>query len=138
MAIAALVTWVVTAVLGFSMLYLWISKGGVEAARGGTERTSRFPPGLIFGHFALAATGLILWIVYAITDTEALTWVAFVFLIAIAVLGDLLFLRWRRGLGSGAVESGRPKPVVYSHGLFAATTIVLVLLTALGVGAGES
>jgi len=134
MAIAALVTWVVTAVLGFSMLYLWISKGGVEAARGGTERTSRFPPGLIFGHFALAATGLILWIIYTITDTEALTWGAFVFLIAIAILGDLLFLRWRRGPTSNTVESNLRKPVVYTHGLFAATTIVLVLLTALGIG----
>src|SRR3954451_19358221 len=123
MAIAALVTWVVTAVLGFSMLYLWISKGGVEAARGGTERTSRFPPGVIFGHFGLAATGLILWIIYAITDTEALTWVAFVFLIAIAVLGDLLFLRWRREQGSSTAESSLPKPVVYTHGLFAVTTI---------------
>ncbi len=118
MAIAALVTWVVTAGLGFSMLYLWISKGGVQAARGGTERSSRFAPGLVFGHFGLAATGLVLWIIYAITDTEALTWVAFVFLIAIAV----------------PVESGLPKPVVYTHGLFAVTTIVLVLLTALGVG----
>ncbi|WP_329477810.1 hypothetical protein OG555_37125 [Kribbella sp. NBC_01484] len=134
MAIAALVTWLVTAGIGFSMLYRWISKGGVQAARGGTERTSRFPPGLIFGHFALAATGLILWIIYTITDTEALTWVAFVFLIAIAVLGDLLFLRWRRGPTSGTVESSLPKPVVYTHGVFAATTIVLVLLTALGVG----
>ena len=134
MAVAALVTWVVTAVLGFSMLYLWISKGGVQAARGGTERSSRFAPGLVFGHFALAATGLILWIVYVIADTEALTWVAFVFLIAIAVLGDLLFLRWRGGQSSSTVESSLPKPVVYTHGLFAVATIVLVLLTALGLG----
>jgi hypothetical protein len=134
MTIAALVTWVVTAALGLTMLYLWISKGGVQAARGGTERSSRFSPGVVFGHFGLAATGLILWIIYAITDTEALPWVAFVFLIAIAVLGDLLFLRWRRGRASSTAESSLPKPVVYTHGLFAVTTIVLVLLTALGVG----
>ena len=134
MAIAALVTWVVTAGLGFSMLYLWISKGGVQAARGGTDRSTRFAPGLIFGHFALAATGLILWIIYAVADVEALTWVAFVFLIAIAVLGDLLFLRWRRAQPSTTIESDLPKPLVYTHGLFALTTIVLVLLTALGVG----
>jgi hypothetical protein len=134
MAIAALVTWLVTALLGSTMLYLWASKGGLQAARGGTAQSSRFAPGLVFGHFLLAAAGLILWIVYTVTDTEAFTWVAFVFLIAIAVLGDLLFLRWRRGLGSSAVESGLPKPVVYTHGLFAVTTIVLVLLTALGVG----
>jgi hypothetical protein len=138
MVIASLLSWLVTAILGSTMLYLWISKGGLQAARGGTAQSSRFAPGLVFGHFLLAAAGLILWIVYAITDTEALTWVAFVFLIAIAVLGELLFLRWRRGLGSGAVESGLPEPVVFVHGLFAATTIVLVLLTALGVGVGPS
>ncbi|MEV4262432.1 hypothetical protein [Kribbella sp. NPDC049584] len=134
MAIAALVTWVVTAGFGLTMLYLWISKGGVQAARDGGEPSIRFPPGLIFGHFALAAIGLILWIVYVVTDTEALTWVAFVVLIAIAVLGDLLFLRWRRGPKSGTAESGLPRPIVYTHGLFAVATIVLVLLTALGVG----
>lgn len=134
MAIAALVTWVVTAGLGFSMLYLWLSKGGVQAARGGTENSTRFAPGLIFGHFALAATGLILWIIYLAADVEALTWVAFVFLIAIAVLGDVLFLRWRRGRTSSTIESNLPRPIIYIHGLFAFTTIVLVLLTALGVG----
>jgi hypothetical protein len=134
MAIVALVTWLVTAILGFTMLYLWISKGGLQAARGGTEQSSRFAPGLVFGHFLLAAAGLILWIAYVVTDTEALTWVAFVFLIAIAVLGDLLFLRWRRGLAASMVESTLPKPVVYAHGVFAVTTIALVLLTALGVG----
>ncbi|MGW7681768.1 hypothetical protein ACWGID_13570 [Kribbella sp. NPDC054772] len=134
MAIAALVTWVVTAGLGFSMLYRWISKGGVQAARSGAVRSGGFAPGLIFGHFALAAAGLVLWIVYTVADVEALTWVAFVFLIAIAVLGDLMFLRWRKGPASGTAESSLPRPVVYIHGLFAVTTIVLVLLTALGVG----
>jgi hypothetical protein len=134
MAIVALVTWLITAVLGSTMLYLWISKGGLQAARGGTEQSSRFAPGLVFGHFLLAAGGLIVWIVYVVADTEALTWIAFVLLVAVAVLGDLLFLRWWRGRGSGAVESGLPKPVVYTHGVFAVTTIVLVLLTALGVG----
>jgi hypothetical protein len=134
MAVVALLTWLVTATLGFTMLYLWISKGGLKAAQGGTEGSSRFAPGLVFGHFLLAAAGLIVWIVYVVADTEALTWIAFVVLIAVAVLGDLLFLRWWRGRGSSAVESALPKPIVYTHGLFAVTTIVLVLLTALGVG----
>jgi hypothetical protein len=134
MPVVALVTWLVTAVLGFTMLYLWISKGGLQAARGGTDRSSRFAPELVFGHFLLAAAGLIVWIVYVAADTEALTWIAFVLLIAVAVLGDLLFLRWWRGRGSDAVESALPKPIVYTHGVFAVTTIVLVLLTALGVG----
>jgi hypothetical protein len=134
MGIAALVTWVVTAILGITMVSLWATKGGLQAARGGTEQTSQFPPGLVFGHFLLAVAGLILWIVYLVVDAEALPWVAFVALIVIAVLGGMLFLRWRRGLGSPAVESGLPKPVVYIHGLFAVATVLLVLLAALGVG----
>jgi hypothetical protein len=134
MGIAALVTWVITAVLGITMLTLWASKGGIQAARDGSEQTSRFPPALVFGHFLLAAAGLILWIVYVAADVDALTWVAFVVLIVVAILGELLFLRWRRGLRSATVESGLPKPVVYTHGVFAAATVVLVLLAALGVG----
>ncbi len=44
MGIAALVTWLLTAVGGFVMLGIWIARG--------SRRTSRFSPGLIFGHFA--------------------------------------------------------------------------------------
>ncbi|GIH63097.1 hypothetical protein [Microbispora siamensis] len=49
MGIAALVAWLLTAVGGFVMLGVWITRGG--------RHTSRFSPGLIFGHFALAAAG---------------------------------------------------------------------------------
>jgi hypothetical protein len=63
-----------------------------------------------------------------------LTWVAFALLVVVAILGEVLFLRWYKGRGSGAVESGLPRPVVYTHGLFAVATVILVLLTALGLG----
>jgi uncharacterized membrane protein YeiB len=39
---------------------------------------------LIFGHFALAAVGLVVWILYVITDTTALAWTAFVLLVPVA------------------------------------------------------
>ncbi|HZC26047.1 MAG TPA: hypothetical protein VE287_03425 [Actinopolymorphaceae bacterium] len=132
MAIAALLTWLVTAVLGFTMLGLWVRGGGVGG--GAATATTRFAPGLIFGHFVLAAIGLLVWIWYVVTDVEALTWVAFVLLVVIAVLGDVMFVRWFRDKTGTSVESKLPKPVVYIHGLFAVTTVVLVLLVALGVG----
>ena len=72
MAVAALIIWIITALGGFYLLGLWISKGGHRQ-----PSTSRFPPGLIFGHFGLAATGLVLWIVYVVLDSESLTWIAF-------------------------------------------------------------
>jgi hypothetical protein len=140
MGIAALITWVLTAGGGFYMLATWVSNGGTRQ-----PRTSNFPPALIFGHFALAAIGLVIWIIYVITDTEALTWVAFVLLLPVALLGFIMLSRWlpaRRtsahaAVGTSAVappEQRFPVPVVAGHGLLAVVTLVLVLLTALGVG----
>ncbi len=149
MAIAALLTWIVTAVLGAIMLRLWVTGGGVRAAGGtsaagtgagagpagtGTATPTRFVPGLVFGHFLLAAAGLVVWIWYVVSDTDALTWVAFVLLVVVAVLGELMFVRWYRGRGETTVESRFPKPVVYVHGIFAVITVVLVFLSALGLG----
>jgi hypothetical protein len=134
MAIAALVTWLVTAVGGFVMLASWIS-------RGGHKRRGKLPPGMVFGHFGLAALGLVLWIIYVITDSDTLTWVAFVVLLPVAALGFAMFARWLPGYrakeavtADGPPERHFPVPVVAGHGLFAATTLVLVLLTALGIG----
>ena len=140
MGIAALITWVLTAGGGFYMLATWVSNGGTRQ-----PRTSHFPPALIFGHFALAAIGLVVWIIYVITDTEALTWVAFVLLLPVALLGFIMLSRWiharrtsaQAAAGASAVappEQHFPVPVVAGHGLLAVVTLVLVLLTALGVG----
>ena len=130
MAVAALITWIIAAGLGFVMLGQWVAGGGAR----GTASTT-FKPALIFGHFLLAATGLIVWIIYVIAGTDALVWVAFALLVVVAVLGEVMFLRWFRGRGtSTTVESRFPLPVVYAHGLFAVTTVVLVLLIGLGVG----
>jgi hypothetical protein len=149
MSVVALVTWIVTAGLGFVMLATWMRAGGIRAgaaagpsgagsaAPTGHPAGTRFPPPLVFGHFLLAATGLVIWIVYLATDSDARTWVAFVLLLLAAGGGDVLFLRWYKDRGQSAAqlpEQGIPTAVVYTHGLFAVVTIVLVLLVALGVG----
>ncbi|GAA2284664.1 hypothetical protein GCM10010149_32730 [Nonomuraea roseoviolacea subsp. roseoviolacea] len=54
MAVAALVTWILTALGGFSMLGVWISRGAPRT------RESRLPAPVVFGHLLLAATGLVL------------------------------------------------------------------------------
>jgi hypothetical protein len=157
MAVAALVAWVVAAGGGFVMVGRWISAGGLRQQRDGA---TRFPAGLVFGHFGLAAAGLVLWIVYLALDIHVLTWVALVLLVVVALLGFTLFARWlptRRptaavpaGVGAGSLRHGVdlradgtgadpaegdvPVPVVAAHGLFAVATLVLVLLAALGVG----
>ncbi|GAA1162060.1 hypothetical protein GCM10009630_70440 [Kribbella jejuensis] len=136
MDIAALITWVITALGGFYLLYTWISRGGPRK-----PSTSRFPPGLIFGHFALAAIGLVLWIIYVITDSETLAWIAFVLLVPVALLGFTMLARWLPTYRNRATAAADPPAerhfpiaVVGGHGLFAVVTVVLVLLTALGVG----
>ena len=67
MSIAALIAWILTAAGGFVLLGKWISHGGVRS-----PGASRFPPGLIFSHFGLAAAGLVLWIIYLINDQDTL------------------------------------------------------------------
>jgi len=129
MSIAALITWLVTAAGGFIMLGVWISRGGHRPDSG-----TRLAPGLVFTHFALAVAGLVLWIVYLVAHKTALAWVAFVLLLPVALLGFTMLARWIPARRTGTAESRFPVPVVVGHGLFAATTLVLVLLTALGVG----
>lgn len=135
---AALITWVATAGLGFVMLAMWLSRGGMKQATG-------IRPYLILSHFLLAAGGLVIWIAYLITDTDSLAWIALVILAVVALLGWTMFAIWyqrrqARGTGAKAVDPGTPAEqhfpvsVVALHGVLAVTTVVLVLLTAIGVG----
>jgi hypothetical protein len=163
MSIAALITWLITAVGGAWLLGTWLARGG---ARQQQARTTRFRAPVIFGHFLLAAAGLVVWIIYLAADKTALAWAAFIILLPVALLGFTMFARWLgvyRGAGGGnggaaAAPAGRMAPgaartataappteavpaerhlpvtVVVAHGLLAATTLVLVLLTAIGIG----
>lgn len=159
MDIAALIFWIVTAGGGFYLLGTWLAKGGARSGGAG----SRFPVPLIFGHFLLAAAGLVVWIAYVATDNEATGWVDFFLLVIIALLGFTMFARWiptyratraasqGPGAGSGTAGDSRvataaaatataagpaernfPVVVVAFHGVLAATTLLLVLLTMIG------
>jgi hypothetical protein len=138
---AALIAWVVTAGGGFVLLSIWLARGGMRQREGG----SRIRPPLIMSHFLIAATGLVLWIVYIANDSDTLAWIAFALLLVVALLGFTMFGIWARQRQgrAGAVETATadapaeqhfPVPIVALHGLLAATTLVLVLLTAAGVG----
>ncbi|PTN00347.1 hypothetical protein [Streptomyces sp. VMFN-G11Ma] len=138
MDIAALVAWIVTALGGFVLLGRWLGGGGLRQQQAGT---TRFPTPVVFGHFLLAAAGLVVWIIYLVADKDALAWTSFVLLVVVALLGFTLFARWipvQRTTPANAestpAERHLPVPVVAAHGLLGATTLVLVLLAALGVG----
>ena len=157
MNVAALIAWLVTALGGFYLLGKWLARGGARQQHAGP---SRFPVPVIFGHFLLAAAGLIVWIVFLVAHAKALAWTAFVILLPVAALGFTMFFRWIGVYRSAAVpapaparvgapaaagtpaaasagdavpaERHLPVPVVLAHGALAATTLVLVLLAALG------
>ncbi|WP_037853497.1 hypothetical protein [Streptomyces sp. NRRL S-340] len=149
MDIAALITWVVTALGGFYMLGTWIQRGGIRQQQSGA---SRLPAPVVFGHFALAAVGLVVWIVYVVADKSVLAWTSFGLLLPVALLGFVMLARWipvrREGATAGEpaaatapgadgtvpAERHFPLAVVLAHGVFAVVTLVLVLLTALGIG----
>lgn len=136
---AALIAWIATAGGGVFLLSIWLSRGGMRQQG---EAGMRIRPPLILGHFLLAATGLVLWIIYVATDSDALAWVAFALLVVVALLGFTMFAIWyqRRERGPAREAAGVPAeqhfpvPVVGLHGLLAVTTVVLVFLAAVGVG----
>lgn len=134
---AALITWLATAGLGFFLLAMWLSRGGMKQSTG-------IRPFLILSHFGLAATGLVIWIAYLASDNDTLAWIAFVILALVALLGWAMFAIWyQRRQARGAVteavdpttpaEQHFPVSVIALHGVLAVTTVLLVLLTALEV-----
>jgi hypothetical protein len=153
MSIAALITWIITAGFGFFMLIRWATRGGVRKVDGAA---THLPAYRVFTHFGLAAAGLIVWIIYLFTDSTLLAWIAVVDLAIVALLGLVMVLQWAKdgraamsvaasgagraeagGAGSGGVDLAEqhiPRPPVVLHGIFAVSTFILVLLTALGIG----
>ena len=129
---AALITWVITAGGGFVLLVIWLKNGGMRQRESG-----RIRPAIILGHFALAAGGLVLWIVYLAVDKSVLAWIAFALLVVVALIGFTMFGIWlsqRQRREVAAAEQRFPVSIVGLHGVLAATTLVLVFLAAAGIG----
>jgi hypothetical protein len=92
-ATLALVAWVLTALGGFVMLGRWVARGGLRQQRTGA---SRLPAGVVFSHLALAAAGLVLWVLHLLLDDRVLGWVALALLVPVAALGFAMLARWRQ------------------------------------------
>ena len=129
---AALITWVLTAGGGFALLALWLKGGGMSQQGGGRIRSAR-----ILSHFALAAIGLVLWIVYVASGSSTVAWIAFALLLVVALIGFSMLAIWlaqRKRRETAAAEQRFPAAIVGLHGVLAATTLVLVFLAAAGIG----
>lgn len=142
MAIAALVAWSITALGGGRMFVLWVTKGGARE-----PDNSRLRPQLVYGHLLLGLAGLGIWILYLNVDFQNLAWIDFILLLVQASVGLTMYSLWRpvadaswANLAAENVQEVWPPekhfPVwlVRGHGVVAAITTILVLLTAIGVG----
>lgn len=142
MAYAALITWFTTILAGLYMLTVWLIEVDITDRHVGSGQLRR---PVIFSHLVLALTGFGVWVAYLVLDRSLLAWTAVGILGLIALLGLAMFARWipvyreppgpavTLALPAAPPESAFPLAVVIGHGLFAGSTVVLVLLTALGV-----
>ena len=155
MGLIALFAWLTTAGAGLYLLAIWLIEYDRDFQR---AAATRLPIPILGGHALLAVTGLLAWTGYLVFDDDRLAWAAVIILGGVAVLGLTMAVRWlavyratpaamrvrvaHGAAGGGAVAAGGPSvppernfpvTVVIVHGLFAVATLVLVLLTALGV-----
>jgi hypothetical protein len=141
--VAALVSWLITAGSGAYLLAGWISHGGARRPR---TRSTGLPPVVIFGHFGLAVTGLLIWVAFLATDATALAWIAAGLLLPVVGLGFATLALLISGVGFPAAPAagGRraaradrvPVLVIAGHGSAAALTILLVVLAAVAAWTG--
>jgi hypothetical protein len=147
------------------MLTVWLIENDVTGQHAAPSQL-RVP--VIFGHLALAITGLGVWVAYLVLDRDILAWASVGTLTAVVLLGLTMFARWLpvyrepalptapavltgpgrpagtarpagqtplpEQLYTAPAESHFPVAVITAHGLLAGVTLVLVVLTTLGVG----
>src|SRR5215472_2545309 len=147
MGFAALITWFAAVLAGLYMFTVWLIENDVTSRH---TAPSQLPVPAIFTHLGLAVTGMGVWVAYLVLDRPTLAWTAFGVLCLIVLLGLTMFARWipvyrdPATAGDGGripvetnpvpAEGNFPVAVVAVHGLLAGSTLVLVFLTALGVG----
>lgn len=160
LALAALIAWLLTASLGGYMLRTWVARGGLRVQR---ATGAGVPPAVVFGHAAVALTGLVVWAIYTRTGWQVLAWLGLALIAAAIVLGICTVTLWTPypiAVPAAAAEDGtvtdemiasllanpfpvrrRPRlrlaPLVpVGHGFAALATFMLAMLAAVGAGLG--
>jgi hypothetical protein len=152
----AMISWIATAGIGLYLLSIWLIEYDKEFQ---AAAATRLPPPLLGAHVCMAFGGLLVWAGYLVFDEDRLAWIATAALGVAVTLGTVMAIRWvavykaspakaafpllrqhsqvavlDRPRREGPPERNFPLPVVVAHGAFATVTIVLVVLTVLGVG----
>src|SRR5215469_4195877 len=161
MGFTGLITWILTAGFGIYLLVIWAIEYDKDFH---SVAATRLPPPVLAGHALAAVGGLVLWMAYLIWDNHKLAWYSVAALVLAATLGLTMAIRWisvyrekraslrlarmgrtapvahssfaSRLVVEGPPERNFPLPVVIIHGVFAVTTLTLVLLTVLGASGG--
>jgi hypothetical protein len=150
MAVAALITWLLTAGIGLYLLAIWLIEYDRDFQ---ASKATRLPIPVISTHALLAVGGMVVWVAYLLVDDEALAWAAVFVLVGVAALGMTMAVRWfQAGRAAGALsirgvrpapardaippERNFPVPVVIGHGVLAVVTVILVVLTAIRAQVG--
>jgi hypothetical protein len=108
LAFATLITWLFDAVSGGYMLRTWIARGGLRRQRA----SDRLAPRVVFAHFGMASTGLLVWVSYLATRWIVLAWLAVGLLMVVIGLGVSTVTVWtpfpahRAGGDTGADHPG--------------------------------
>ena len=88
-------------------------------------------PLLEFSHPALAVTGIASWMMFAFVHYRPLAWIAFAILVVTLLLGLGWMIRNRQAASHGTSTAWSfPSRLVWVHGLVAASSLVLTVLTA--------
>jgi hypothetical protein len=112
LAFVTLGTWLFDAVSGGYMLRTWIARGGLQRQRA----ADRLAPRVVFGHFGLASTGLLVWVSYLATRWIVLAWLAVGLLMVVIGLGVSTVTVWtpfpahRAGAGPGQNDPAAGHP----------------------------
>jgi hypothetical protein len=138
-AITALATGLLAALLGSRLLAIWLRGGGNSPGRSHIRRP------VIYGHLTIGLTGLALWIAYLASGTPTwLAWTVCAVILVASNVGGMMFIPWWRRRRKAATtargtatalpaERHFPLPAVIAHGVLADVALVLILLAALGV-----
>lgn len=111
LAFVTLGTWLFDAVSGGYMLRTWIARGGLRRQRA----SDRLAPKVVFAHFGMASTGLLVWVSYLATRWIVLAWLAVGLLMMVIGLGVSTVTVWtpfpahRADAGTGPDDARRSR-----------------------------
>jgi hypothetical protein len=94
LAVAALVSWLLTEALGAVMLRSWIAGGGIRASRQRPAPPEVMSLPVLAGHAGLNRAGLLCWIAFVASGARPLAWLALVFLGPAIALGVSTVTIW--------------------------------------------